>query len=116
MESSGDGAVSQQQSDKFAAACGLSVADSPSIFVNGERYEYKQYGSVDRIVSTAHDQQMHIFQRDTYYGRLRDSDNALDHLMTLSGVVKRLPAAVVREPRRYVSLHTAASHTLPLGV
>lgn len=105
----------QQQGDALLAAAGLPLGQGPLVFVNGEKYNLQQYGTLDRIVTTSQDQQLHTIQRDTYYGRLRDGDNVLDHFMSLPGVVKRLPLAALADARRFVSLHSKEEHALPLG-
>lgn len=100
------------------ASVGLSRGDGlsrPRIFVNGEEFDLGRLGAVDKIVAAANEQQLSSLQRDTYYGRLRESDNVLDYLMRRANVEKRVPHQAFAEPSRFVSLHSKEAYALPLG-
>lgn len=104
----------QEQADAFAREAGLGGTHSARIFVNGKEFDLGVYKKLERLAVAASDQMIMVLQRDAYYGKLRERDNILNHLMSKEGVVKRLPSAAFMAPRHFVSLYTAGSFALPL--
>lgn len=111
-----ESSIFRKKADSFVASTGLyHGSDVPRIFVNGHEFDFQRYVTVEKIVAAANEQFLTILQRDTYYGRIQDGQNVLDHLMEYyPDVVKRLPSPSFIEPRRFVSLHNRVHYELPL--
>jgi hypothetical protein len=105
----------QEQADAFAREAGLGGTHSARVFVNGKEFDLGVYKKLERLAVAASDQMIMVLQRDAYYGKLRERDNILDHLMSKEGVVKRLPSPAFMAPRHFVSFYTAGSFVLPLA-